>query len=255
MSNLTGMTRIFQYDGDHLHAMRATNFTMTESPTFSEDKAYVGITEADCNPKVDVDVSLKETSFNCTVDTGSVDQQTMDWIWFDNKLHEEASITLPQYKSGIITGGEIADPDLTADQAVRATILSDNKPGDYPLTLVVGGASTAIDNFGVATGSMNFDTNHNGKRIIYSYLKTSTNVKIIGATQLNPHENIMISTVLCTTRTNGVKLVLPRCRSLSGLNIDASSDSFTREYKALVPTELGWVLPYAAANFQIPVVA
>lgn len=255
MSNLTGMTRIFQYDGDQLHAMRATNFSFVESPTFSEDKAYVGITEEDCNPKVDVDVSLKETSFNCTVDTGSIDQQTMDWIWFDNKLHEEASITLPQYKSGVITGGAIADADLTLDQLVRATILSDDKPGDYPLNFVAGGASTAVDNFGVAAGSMAFDATHEGKRVLYTYLKTSTNVKIIGASQLNPHNNIMISTVICTTRTNGVKLILPRCQSLSGLNIDASSDSFTREYKALVPTELGWVVPYAAANFEIPVAA
>lgn len=255
MSNLTGMTRIFQYDGDQLHAMRATNFQFVENPTFAEDKAYVGVDESQCNPKVDVDVSLKETSFNCTVDTGSIDQQTMDWVWFDNKLHEEPSITLPQYKSGVITSGAIADVDLTADQAVRATILSDQKPGDYPLNFVAGGSSTAVDNFGVAVGQMNFDASHEGKRVIYTYLKTSTNVKIIGASQFNPHENIMISTVVCTTRTNGIKLILPRCRSLSGLNIDGGADSFTREYKSLVPTELGWVLPYAAAGFEIPVAA
>lgn len=246
-NNITGVGAVFQRDGNTLNVVRASNFTASEEKQFDEVKGYPLF---DCGPKSDVDIAEKESSMKVTVGSSSLDEQAISFLLFNNKIQTTNSILLPEYKRGVIAAGAVADADLTLDQNVQVTIVSDTTPGNTPLTRQAASVATITPTtFEVSAGALNFDTAHNGKTIAYRYLKQYTNIKTIGGADYDPYKQIEIAGKICGTRFNAMKIWFPSCTSLSGMNLDPSADNFDREYKALVPTELGFVVPYIVWGF------
>ena len=247
-NNITGVGAAYQVDleTDTLNVLRVATFTASEEKEFDEVKAYPLL---DCAPMSDVDIAEKQSSMTVTIGSPSLDEQAISFLLFNNKFRTTASIPLPEYKRGIITGGAVVDTDLTIDQRVQVTVISDFAPGNTPLTRQPSGTGVTGNIFEVAAGQLNFDASLEGKTIAYRYLKSYTNIKTLGGEYYDPYKKIQIAGKVCGTRFNGMKILFPSCTSLSGMNLDPSADNFDREYKALVPTELGFVVPYIVWGF------
>lgn len=241
-NNISGVGVVGQRVAGELHMTRAFTFSAAEEKTFDEAKAYP---VTDCAPLQDVDVSEKENSMTVTLGTQSLDEQSINWILFNNREQSSASIVLPNVKSATIIGGVISDADLALDQIVEVTLLSDSAPGNMPLTQQPDGTGVTATTFEVSTGQINFDASLNGKQAVYYYRSTYTTKPVVGGnTPYNPYTEIEIFGKICGTRFAPMRVWFPRCTSLSGMNLDPKADEFTREYKALVPFELGFVVPY-----------
>lgn len=245
-TNIKGIGAGFQRTEDSLHVLRIGAFTATEEKTFDEVKAYPTF---DCAPLQDVDIAEKESSMTVTLETGSLDEESISWLLFNNKFATSASIALPEFRRGTIVGGAVANPDLAIDRIVEVTVLSDNAPGNTKLTRQPQGTGVTPTNFEVSAGQLDFDASLEGKSIAYYYRKTYTNIKTIGGENYDPYVNIEIAGKICGTRFDGMKIWFPRCTSLTGVNFDPGGDSFSREYKALIPTELNFSVPYIVWGF------
>ena len=247
-NNIKGVGAVFQRDGETLNVIRASTFSATEDKQFDEVKAYPVF---DCGVMSDVDIAEKESSMTVTVGSSSLDEQAISFLLFNNKFKTTNSIFLPEYKRGVILNGAIADADLSVDQNVQVTVVQDVTPGNIPLTRQAVGTGVTATAFEVNLGQLEFDSSLEGKTVAYRYAKEYTNIRTIGGEYYDPYSNVEIAGKICGTRFNPMKIWFPSCTSLSGMSLDPSADNFDREYKALVPTELGFVVPYITWGFAV----
>lgn len=220
----------------------ATTVTVNEEKSVEVVQAY---SMTGCSPLLDQDAAEKSSSFTITLGTGILDEESWAWIVFNNRRQTAATIDLPTIGSGIVTGGAVAVPALALDQAdVSAIILDSTIPGNVCLTWQASGTGVTPVTFEIAAGQIVVDPIYNGKTLSFYYRTNQTNIEMIGGnTPYSNYESIEMFVKFCGTRFAPKRLWFPKVSSITGVNLDASADSFSREYRAFLPE--GWTVPYA----------
>lgn len=164
---------------------------------------------------------------------------------FNNRKQTSSSINLPRLESGTVAAGSVAIAGLTIDQpGVSVVILGSESPGNIPLTQQSSGTGVTNTTFEVNAGSIAVDPIYNGRTAVVYYQMAETNIELIGGnTEFQPYQNIQCFGKFSGTRFPSKRLWFPRVTSITGFNLDASSDSFDREFRAFLPP--GWSQTYA----------
>lgn len=244
MGNLNAMGVAAQRINGELNMIDAFSISITEE---LEQENIDGYPIEDCGIKQDIDIVNKKSTMKLTLGTKSIDDQSVNWFLFNTRLQEVPTIFLPNITPHTVVAGAIALPGLTLDQTVEVTILSDTKPGRVPLKQQLVGSASDPTTFSVSAGSITVDTSHNGKRVMVYYRQEFTAKDVTGGnSDISRYDNIEIFCKICGTRMSDRKIWFPRCTANSGINIDANQDEYTREYTALIATELGFKSQYVS---------
>ena len=152
---------------------------------------------------------------------------------------------MPDFVDAPVIAGAITVPALTVDQpGVSVVILDSVSPGNIPLMPQTSGTGVTPTTFEVNAGSIAVDTIHNGKIAVVYYRASRVNIKMIGGnTPFRPYQNLELFGKFCGTRFPAKRLWFPRVTSITGFNLDASADTFDREFRAFLPE--GWSQTYA----------
>ncbi|MEO1006837.1 MAG: hypothetical protein AAFW67_13525 [Cyanobacteria bacterium J06638_38] len=248
MSNITGIGVIGTRNADgRLFLSPATNFTMAED---REVTVVQGHSETDCTPLRDQDAAEKSSQVTVTLETGILDEEAFNRIIWNAPKQTSLSIELPRFHSGIVVGGAIAVPGLTADQAnVNVIILDALAPGNLPLTTQPVGTGVTALTAEVGAGSVAVDAVYDGKTAVVYYRQTETNFEMTGGnTTYAPYQNVELFVKICSTRFSPKRIWFPRCTSITGFNFDGSSETFSREFRSFLPP--GWQVTYAEFTIQ-----
>lgn len=204
-----------------------------------------GYSQTDCSELLDQDAAGKSSSVTITLGTGILDEEAWSWIIFNNRKQTSTGIDLPDFIDAPVVAGAITAAPLTIDQqGVSVVILDSASPGNISLTQQASGTGVTPVTFEVNAGAVAVDPIHNGKIAVIYYRANQVNVEIIGGnTQFQPYQNIECYGKFCGTRFPPKRLWFPRVTSITGFNLDASSDTFTREFRAFLPP--GWSQTYA----------
>jgi hypothetical protein len=244
MGNINAIGVAAQRINGELNMIDAFNIGITEE---IEQDMIEAFPIEDCGIKQDIDIVNKKSTLKLTLGTKSIDDQSVNWFLFNTKEQQVPSIFLPNIVPATVTAGAIAIVGLTLDQTVEVTILSDVKPGRVPLKQQLTGVGVTPSTFEVGAGSITVDASHNGKRVMVYYRSQLLAKKVIGGNaNISRYDNIEIFCKLCGTRMSDRKIWFPRCTANSGINIDPSQDEYTREYTALIATELGFKSQYVS---------
>jgi hypothetical protein len=177
----------------------------------------------------------------------SIDEMEMAALLFGQKWQEADTITVPKIISATVpsaTPYEIPIDGLTVNSPVDVTIIRDIAPGKEPMTKVTA-APASRDEFQITAGNVVFAAAAAGLKVMIYTRSQLTDKKVIGgATPYERFENVELFGKICTTRTAPKNIWFPRCTSNTGLNFDPTADAFTREFRALIPSNLGFTRPF-----------
>lgn len=246
MGNINAMGVAAQRIKGELNMIDAFSIVISEELEQENVDAYP---IEDCGIKADIDVINKKSTMTLTLGTKSIDDQSVDWFLFNTRKQNVPSIFLPNILPFTVVAGALTVPGLTLDQTAEVTILSDVAPGRVPLTQQLTGTGVTPETFEVGAGTIAVDPIHDGKRVMV-YFRTEFLLKDVtgGNADISRYDNIEIFCKLCGTRMTDRKIWFPRCTANSGINIDTSQDEYTREYTALISTELGFKSQYVSWN-------
>lgn len=204
-----------------------------------------GYSMTGCSSLKDQDAAEKSSTVTVTMGTGVLDEEAWNWVVWNNRKAVSSSIELPRLDNGIVTAGSVAIPSLTVDQPnVSVVILGSESPGNIPLDFQASGTGVTPATFEVNAGSVAVDPIYNGRTAVVYYRTLETNIEITGGnTTYSPYERIEIFAKICGTRFAPKRIWCPFCTSITGFNLDPSSDSFDREFRAFLPE--GWSQVYA----------
>lgn len=244
MGNINAMGVAAQRINGELNMIDAVNIVISEE---LEQNNIPSFPIEDCGIQQDIDIVNKKSTMTLTLSTMSIDDQSVDWFLFNTRKQEVPSIFLPNILPFTVVGGVITVPGLTLDQTAEVTILSDVKPGRKPLAQQLTGTGVTPDTHEVGAGTITVDASHNGKRVMVYHRSEFTTKEITGGNaDISRYDNIEIFAKICGTRMTDRKLWFPRCTANTGINIDVSQDEYSREYTALIATELGFKSQYVS---------
>ena len=241
-NNITGVGVIGTRLPGELHISNAFNFTMTEERQVDVSQGH---SATDCTSMQDFEVADKSSSFTVTISTQILTRQSINWILFNNKRQTSASIILPNINGYPVVGGTITVPGVTLDQTADVVILQDTAPGAIALTQQASGTGVTATTSEVGAGSITVDAVHNGKTAVVYYRETQANKLVTGGnTTYAPYQDVELFAKFCGTKFAPFRVWIPKATSLNGINLDPKADNFSREFRALIPTELGFTVPY-----------
>lgn len=243
-SNIRGIGVIGFRDAGYFVPMLASAFSATEELQ-SEDAT--GYPLDDCGILQTTDTVVRQSTVTVTVGAQSIDDMEMASLLFGQKWQDAATITVPKITSATVpsaTPYEITVDGLTVNSPIDVTIIRDIAPGKEPMKKVTA-APAAADEFQVTAGKVTFAAAAAGLKIMVYTRSELTDKKVIGgATPYERFENVELFGKICTTRSAPKNIWFPRCTSNTGLTFDPTSDAFTREFRALIPTDLGFARPF-----------
>jgi hypothetical protein len=205
-------------------------------------------------PLQTVDTIFTEEEYVLTASVQSVDELDIHEFIFGQKSATQTSFVAPYVYGATIPATapyEIAsDPAApnawVADQVIDVTIVSDAGPGKTILTQEPESApSTPVaGNYAVEAGKIVFNAAQAGQRVCIYYRDTVASGESVGADVFDEIGEFEMFGQYAATRTRDKKIWCPRCKFNDGFSFQLTADSFDRTMLALVPTDLGWVLPY-----------
>jgi hypothetical protein len=237
MANIKGAGGFFTRETDGtLRMLRTATFQLTSEAEQTDVQAFP---YDKCGPLQIVDSFIPSKTWGIAVAPTSVDRSDLELL-LDKKFATATSIVLPEpiglYTLPATGAQEITIAGLAANDVVSVTLLDDTNgntpllPADY--TVAAGKITIA------AVGS-------EGKSAAVYRRKTNTAIKVIGGNTAGAEiGDVEIMGLICTTRGN-FKFWAPRAKRSNGVDFAIDSDSFTLEYKLLVPTSLGWSNEFA----------
>jgi hypothetical protein len=240
--NMTGAGFFFKRDSDGLHPLFLAGFSLAETLETVDAEGYP---VNDISPLQILDTVTTKSTWELTANIQAADKLDInEWV-FGQKEGTISSIAVPVTGSGIVTSGVITVTGLTVDQVVDVTVLSDTSPGKTVLTQIASAGTPSAGEYEVTSNTITFNAAQEGLAVSYYYLKTETSLQSIGGTNtLNPVEEFEMMGKFNTTRTQTINIWLPKCKFSSGTTFAVGGDSFERTMKVLVPTGLGWKVPY-----------
>lgn len=243
-NNITGVGVIGSRDPQtgKLFLSPASTFSMAEDRNVEVIQGY---SQTDCTSMKDLDAAEKASSVTITMGTGILDDEAWNWIIWNNRRQQSASIELPRLVNATVTDGAISISGLTTDQPnVSVIILNDTAPGNVALITQSSGTGITPASAEVGAGTITVDPVHNGKVAVVYYRQIETDFEMTGGnTNYQPYENVELFAKFCGTRFLPKRIWCPRVTSITGFSLDASSDEFSREFRAFLPP--GWTQTYA----------
>lgn len=243
--NINGAGFICQRKDGLLYPLFASTFSWNEELETQESEGYP-VNDVGLLQKTDL-VAIRST-ITVTVGTQSLDEMDFSRMIIDQDWGTIASLVVPVLKSGTIPSSPpytITETGLTEDQDVEITTLSDTAPGKVSLTQIAAAGTPAAGQFEVTANTMTFHNGLAGKQIVYFYKKTQTNIQSLGGTLSSSYlGEVEILGKVRTTRSSIMNVWFPRCQSLTGTSLDITADAAQREYRATIPTSLGFNRPY-----------
>ena len=245
MSNISGFGSLILRDpivaGFDMYIAPAVTFTFVEN---KETDISQGVSKTDCSKILDLDLVDRTSEFTLTLGTQVLDEKAWEFILFDNRKGTAANFVKPAVASGVVTGGSLAVPALTLDQAnTSAVILGTTAPGDICLAQQASGTGVTPTTYEISAGSVDVDAIYEGRVLVVFYFEAPASVDVIGGPlPFNPYRNIEFVGKICGTRFADKRLYLPNISSLTGANLDPQAEEFTREYRAFLID--GYELPY-----------
>ena len=244
-SNISGAGYFFKRVAGELHPMYLGSFSLAEEKETQDAEGYP---VNDIAPLQILDTVDVRSTWTLTCSLQSVDNLDInEWI-FGQRPGTISSISIPQTGAGTVPASSpytLTVTGLTVDQAVDVTVLNDVDPGKTYLTQIASAGTPSSGEFEVTANTMTFHSSAAGKAVVYYYMHTVTNlVSVGGSNTLDPVEEFEMIGKYKTTRTGVRNIWLPRCKFNAGVTFDPQADSFERELKVLVPTALGWKVPY-----------
>lgn len=238
-NNIIGFGAIGTRQAGSFRPLRADAFVITNERETESVQAFPYGAPAPLN-----EVDLKNVSSTWAVQMGipSIDIGDLELI-FDQKFASQTSIVVPTlggvFTIPATTPHEVTIAGLTTNDVVDVTLLSDAAPGNVQMTTGSGAGA-----YELAAGKITFNAAEAGKSVAVYRRTTQSNLKVIGGPSVvSELGSLEIFGVARTTRGT-FRIWMPNCQKDGGVSFDGSADTFELNFKALVPTALGWNLPY-----------
>lgn len=244
--NINGAGYICQRKDGLLYPIFASVFNFAEELETQESEGYP-VNDVGLLQKTDL-VAIRST-ITVTVATQSLDEMDFSRMVIDQDWGTIASMVIPVLSSGKVPDSPgpytISVAGLVEDQEVEITTLSDTAPGKVALTQIAASGTPAANQYKVTADTITFHSGLAGKQVVFYYKKTQTSFNALGGTLTSSYlGEVEILGKIRTTRSNVMNIWFPRCQSLSGVNMEITADAAQREYRATIPTELGFTRPY-----------
>lgn len=152
------------------------------------------------------------------------------------------TIAIPEYQALVVSSGTITVTGAATDPMLSLTVID----GVNHIPLTEGDPSTSDFEYSVSVSTITVPTVYNGKTVAV----TSTGTIPIGSDVIggaNGNEDIVSVEMHGAYKIgNSIRKVwFPKLESPGGLTVPiGSSDDLEKEYRATIPTELGWAKPY-----------
>lgn len=239
MSDIRGMSAVGARDENSYYPFYISTFVLKEDVTNKDVKGYPLV---NCGSIQNLGTIQEESTFTVSLGTQAIDNNVLSLLGFNQKESATAmTIDLPSISSGAIPSAgpyEIAVAGLTTNSIVSVTVLNVSK------TPMIRAATAAPNTYQVAAGKLVFDASDAGKQVIIYQRKTLSVKTIGGENPIDRYDNVEIFGKICGSRLNDKMIWMPNCSSITGVNIDPKAEEMTRDFRASLPANMPWSLPY-----------